>query len=148
MDSATRKRYDWEQLTVDLYEGLVANPDGLTIYEISELLDVPLRVARKVVTKLRLDLGEGDSITVPCKNNSKQRLYFLSGTLDESQDWLTTRARFKASCIKTDVASLRSLITQADGRTKDGRVLKRLSTSVVRLDEDLSEYLSDIEVPA
>lgn len=147
MDSATRPRYDWEGLAVTLYEGLVSKPEGMTIYEIAELLDVSLPVARQVIRKLRLDLGEGDSINVPIKNDGKERLYFLSGTLDDSQDWLSNRARFKAACIKVDIAALRSLMCSIDGRTKDGRVLRQLSTSVGRLEEDLSAYLEEVKAP-
>ncbi len=48
------------------------------------------------------------------------------------------------ACIKTDVATLRSLLRAGDGRTKDGRIIKRLLTSAERLDEDLGVYLEEV----
>lgn len=140
------KKYDFEQLSIELFDELVSRPEGVTMDEIIEVLDVPRReVASKVITILRMNLGEGDSIAVPVVIENGKHLYKLTGVWDESHKWLSKRARYKAGTIKTDVASLKALVQSTDGRSKDGKVVRSLTTSLNRLDEDLAAYLEEVK---
>jgi hypothetical protein len=140
------QKYDFEELAVRLFDELVARPDGMTMPEIMELLEVPRReTASKVITTLRLNLGEGDSIAVPVFIEGNRHVYKLTGIWDEAHKWLSKRARYKAKTIKTDVASLRALVQSTDGRSKDGKVVRSLTTSIQRLDEDLATYLEEVK---
>lgn len=145
MESKQRQRYDYEALAATLFDELVAHPEGMDMAGIIELLEVPDRnVATKVITTLRLTLGEGDTITVPVIRKGPKHIYSLSGVWDESQDWLQRRARFLRQFIRTEVAALESLSNGADGRTKEGKVLRLALTDAKRLEEDLTEYLSAV----
>ncbi len=135
-------KYDYDALSVMLFDELVRRPNGMTMGEIIELLEVPRRdVASKVITTLRIALGEGDSIAVPVIQKGLKHIYQLSGSFDESRDWLIKRARYKAQLLKSDSASLRALVKATDGRTLDGKAASRMLTTAIRLEEDVEAYL-------
>lgn len=138
-----RRLYDYEALSVALFDELVRRPEGMVMQEILELLDVPQRVGERVITTLRLALGEGDTIAVPVIQQGNRHIYKLSGAFGECQDWLVKRARHKAQLLKTDSASLRALVKATDGRTTDGKAAARMLTSAVRLEEDVAAYLQE-----
>ncbi len=139
------RKYDYEELSVRLFNELVSRPDGMTMDEIMEVLDVSRReVASKVITTLRLALGEGDSIAVPVIRHGKQHVYKLTGVWDDSREWIIKRARYKAQTLKSDSATTRALVQSTDGRTLDGKVVRRLATSLQRLEEDVAAYLEEV----
>lgn len=140
------ENYDYEELSTTLFEKLVDSPDGMTMEEIVKFLDVQDRsVATKVITTLRLDLGEGDTITVPVIRDGALHKYILSGVMDDSHDWLQRRARFLRQFVKTETAALGALARRVDGRSKEGRALRMALTDAVRLEEDLAEYLASVD---
>src|SRR5215218_7041192 len=139
-------KYDYEALAASLFDEMAENRPEMTMREIIDFLDVPdSTVTSKAITTLRLDLGEGDTITVPVVRDGQAHIYRLSGAYDDSQDWLLRRARFLAGFVKTESAALNSLYRRADGRSRDGRALRLALTDAARLSEDLGEYLASVD---
>lgn len=138
------KRFDYEELATTLFEELVSEPDGLTMEQIIERLELNDRfTASKVISTLRIALGDGDTITVPVIRKGMTFTYRLSGSLDQCQNWLMTRARYMATRLKSDAAATASLTKGLDGRTHDGRTVRRLRTSAERLVEDAEAFLEE-----
>lgn len=139
------QKYDYEAMATSLFEELVRRPDGMLMEEIIEYLDVPDRfVASRVITTLRLDLGEGDAITVPVIQEDKRHIYKLVGSYDDAQEWLLKRARYMAQRLKTDAAATSSLVRRTDGRTSSGKAARRLQTSASRLAEDADTFIQEV----
>lgn len=136
--------YDYDQLAVDLYEELTNRPMGMDKRQIAEYLDVPLKVASHTITRLRLELGDGDSIMVPIRHEGTRQVYFLSAQKDEAQAWLETRARTQAAKIKTEVATFAAMVRGADGRTTDGKLARMLSMQAQQMDQTLTAYLTSL----
>lgn len=144
MSKARGPNHNYEELVAKLFDVLADSPEGLTMDQIIEALDVNDRfVASKVITELRLDLGEGDSIVVPAVQEGKRHIYKLEANFNNSRQWLAKRARYKAKMIRTDVASLNALVRGSDGRTNLGKTIRRLDMSMDRLDEDVTMYLDE-----
>lgn len=141
-----QKKYDYEALAGRLFDALVERPEGMVMKEIIDLLDgVRGAVATKVVTRLRLDLGDGDSIAVPVNRKDGEWRYTLASSMGETNNWLITRGRAKLQTIKTDVASVAAIVRGADGRTREGKAAQMLSVGLQRIEEDLAFYLEGLE---
>lgn len=138
--------YDYEALAAILFTRLAEKEEGASMKEIVDFLGVPSRhVATKVITRLRLDLGEGDTITVPVIRKGRRHFYVLSGVYDDAKAWFERRARFLYQFIKTENAAYESLFRGTDGRTKDGKSLALALRDAQRLEEDLGAYLMEVE---
>jgi hypothetical protein len=132
------RRYDYEDLAGQLFLILEAEPDGMDKRQIAAKLSVPVRVVVKIIRKLRLILGAGDSINVPWRADGRRRVYFLAGQVDLGQQWQGARIAKKLADLEIDLAWWRSMVEATDGRTLDGKRARLALRHQQRLFEDIS----------
>lgn len=133
------RRYDLEDLAGQFYDLLVAEPDGLDKHQIASKLGVPVRVVVPILRKLRLILGGGDSINIPWRSEGRRRIYFLTGQIEQGQQWQAARISKKLADLEVDLAWWRSMVEATDGRTVDGKKARLALRHQQRLFEDMSE---------
>lgn len=140
------RKYDYDEMATRLFEELYRKPHGLDMEEIRELFDVSRDVASKVITTLRIALGEGDSIAVPIIIEGNRHIYKLAGSRAECMAWLLKRARYDLQKVRTEIATYRALASATDGRTTEGKLARQTLIQVTRLEEDLTAYLNEVKV--
>lgn len=140
-----RRIYDHEALAARLYDLLAAKPDGLDIHEIAAHLEIPREQADMVVRKLRLILGEGDSINVPVRIEGRRHVYYLAGRPVDGAGWQAIRVKTMLSRLDVDRAWWRSMVTATSGRTKEGRMARAVEKYFNRLVEDVEEIRTTSE---
>lgn len=124
-----------------LYDLLVANPTGITVDDMMDLLDVSYETARKTIRDLRRFLGDDDEINVPCTPNgmNERWLYTLEATLENSQEWISNRLGDAESRLETMAAMTASLVRSTDGRSIEGKKARILDRAFRRAAEDLAD---------
>ena len=129
----------------ELFDYLADQPEGVTIDDIAAELGVVYSRARKIVRKLRLLLGETDQINLVCDpaGASERWIYRLVGNLEAARPWIDTRLRDLEARLETSRAVAKSLISATDGRTNDGKRVRKIERALTRLLEDLEE-LSEV----
>lgn len=142
---ARHKKYDFDQLINQLFDELESNPYGLKMPEICERLNVPIRVASKVITMLRIALGDGYSVAIPAIPDGRERIYKLTDNQIENQPWMVMRLKVLQKRMETDVATYKSLVSATDGRTKAGKMVRLQLVSAERLLEDVTMLLEEVE---
>jgi hypothetical protein len=134
-----RKTAD-ERLAEQLYDALVAAPEGLSMADIAETLGVTHQRAALALRCLRLMLGGGDSINVPFRAEGRRRLYYLAGTSAGGNEWQAIRMKTMLSRIHVDLAWWSSMVAATDGRTTEGRLARAAHRHFSRLAEGVAEY--------
>ena len=126
----------------DLFDLLAAEPDGLTIPEMTEALSVGQTRIQQAIRDLRLFLGEFDSINVinERQGRGEPHRYRLVGTFNESREWVIGRINDTESRLKTLGAVSASLVAATDGRSAEGKRARLISKVVTRLVEDLHDF--------
>jgi DNA-binding transcriptional MerR regulator len=134
-----QRKYDREDLLNRLFDALVATPEGMTVHEITEHLEVPRHVAEQVIRALRLLLGDVDQINCVYRKDGKKRRYVLVGNLDDAKERLDIRLATYLANFETEVSILKSIVAGSDGRTREGRKARFVLRHFVRLQEDLAD---------
>lgn len=124
-----------------LYDLLVANPDGITVDDMMELIDCTYESARLAIRDLRLFLGDDDEINVICTPDEYRGrwLYTLEATLEKSQEWISYRLSDAESRLETMGAVMASIVQSTSGRTIDGKKARIIERAFRRALEDLAE---------
>jgi hypothetical protein len=132
-----------EHLTA-LFDYLAASPDGVTINDIADGLDVNLPLARKVVHTFRITYGADDELNLVCEPNGHLQpwLYRLVGTISDAQAWVANRVADAEARLETMAAVLGSAARATDGRSTDGKKARILLRAITRAQEDLAEIAS------
>jgi hypothetical protein len=129
------------ELVAAAFDYAVASPEGFTLDELAEALDVQLHTAKNVIQKLRDFFGEDDTINLvanPAGQGDRWR-YFLTGTLEEASPWLRNRMRDMARRMRTETSVLSSFVAGLDGRSTDGKHARLMLKTFTRMIEDLAE---------
>lgn len=139
--SAPERRRD------DLFDLAVANPEGITIDDMSDHLGVSHRECKAAIRDLRLFLGDYDDINFPCDPGeyNERWVYRLVGTLDDVTPWVTNRIGDGVSRIRTIQAMSASMVAATDGRTVEGKMSRLMERQLTRLVEDLDSLADLIE---
>jgi hypothetical protein len=126
-----------------LFELLAAAPDGLTKPQIAYLMTLSIDRVEQVVHDLRIELGGGDTVTVPCDpdpdNPGGPWIYKLVGNITDAKEYFGYRVRGLEAEMVTMYAMTESLLRSADKRTRDGRQLGAIHRHLGRMLEDLEE---------
>jgi hypothetical protein len=134
-----------------LYDFLADHPT-VTRDQIAKHMDVSYARAGKVIHALRIFLGDTKDISLVCDPNPNDRngpwLYSLIGTLEGARPWQTNQMRHLVTRIETSNAIADSLIAATDGRTVDGRKVRKIHRVLSRLLEDLEELSEQPPIPA
>jgi hypothetical protein len=139
-------KYDYDELATRLWESLDEHPSGLTIYSIMEDLDIPRQVAYKTITTLRLAFGGGiGDLALPCVPQGRERVYKLDEDFTDTELWMRIRQRYSASRILTELATFEALYRGLDGRTVEGRTVRRALMSARNLKESFELLLEELE---
>lgn len=134
-------KYDWEALSTDLFDLLVAKPDGVTINEIAKKFDVPVHIARGLTRHLRKILGNDDTVNVICtpQSHREQWRYQLVGNYDEGSAWVSNRIGDVETRIETMNSVVSALARALDKRTVQGRRAMVIARGLGRVIEDLTD---------
>jgi hypothetical protein len=132
-----------EDRILRMFDQLVANPDGVTIAELTAEQGTSTVMTRGVVRRLREACGQTDTINLVCEPDAAdpngQWLYRLVGKLDDARWWLSNRIGDAESRIRTVQGVTASLARAADGRTAEGKRVRLMDRALTRLVEDLDE---------
>lgn len=128
----------------DLFNLLADAPEGISIDEIAEGLNVGQREAESVLRVLRLILGNTDDLFVVCDRDPdgvyRYRLMSGHAVVDaEESSWTGTRIGDLESRLVLFIAAARSAVAATDGRSKDGQKAHLFVRWMQRLAEDLAE---------
>lgn len=140
---AFTKKYDWDAMITDLFDLLAEHPEGKTITDICDRLEVDVPVARIAVNRLRETLGDDGNANIIVTPAGRDRLYRLVGAGMDDPDgaeteWMGFHAKYVASrltTVRNVYMSLQRAATteaQAEGYRS---VLKQLD----RLIEDVAD---------
>lgn len=125
-----------------LFDMLVASPKGTDYDEIIATFGWWYPDAVRAVHDLRLVLSDtGDDITVTLTPQGKGERWLirLEGTVDGARPWVTNRILDSESRMATMHAVLRPLVQATDGRTMEGRKVRRMERGLRHLIEDLGD---------
>lgn len=128
-----------EARAAELFDLLVAHPDGLDKWDICFEMDIDEQLFFRALRCLRLTLGEGDTLTVPVRREGRRAFYFLSGSVAEGDEWVGERIKRARAQVQVDRAYWASLTNASDGRTLEGRYIRTLARWTNRVAEDLAE---------
>lgn len=131
-----------EQRRDDLFDALVAEPDGLTVQDMMDDNGWSHHQCNEAIRDLRRFLGDsGDSINLVCDPQgwNQRWLYRLVGSLADVRDWSRNRIRDGESRVRTMQAVMTSIVAATDGRSAEGRKARVMERGLRRLVEDLDE---------
>ena len=132
----------------DLYDYLVANPEGITWENTHEDLGFPYRTYFfRVVRRLRIILGDDDEMTVVCDPRGTRQtwLYRIVGNPTEAYAWQANRIGDMESRLETVLAVSTSVARNTDGRTVVGKKSRRIKATIGYLLGELHELRDDDE---
>lgn len=133
--------YDWSELIAGAFDMLADAPEGLTIAEITDRLDVDLHVARQTVNRLREELADDSDVNVLIISRGKERVYRLVGADANAADdgmWLAFNQKYVTTRLRTVRNVYQSLrrSTEDEKYADDCRlILKTLDRVLEDIDE-------------
>jgi hypothetical protein len=128
-----------------IFDELVAHPDGCTIYEMAEAIDMPLATARRAVHDARMILAQNDTLFILAEPQGPRApwLYKLvdgKTIIDvENSGWVPNRIGDAQTRVQLIHAAMRVAERATDGRTTNGRKARVIARTLGRLVEDLEE---------
>jgi hypothetical protein len=124
-----------------LFDLLAANPAGLTVNDITSVMQCSNRQADHAIRDLRLFFGECEPINVTCDPNGLREpwTYRLVGNLDGVREWIANRLGDTESRIRTMQALMVSVVSASDGRKSDGRRARLIERALRHLIENLDD---------
>lgn len=135
-----------DERALALFELVKACPDGVTVDEIADHLDVPYKEANDVIRHLRRHLGRLDSIWLIATPQGKGErwLYSLSGismldAADPDGRWIANRVRDAETRIEIMLSMMDAAVRGTNGRTVEGRKSRVMQRAFTRLREDFAE---------
>ena len=140
-------RWSWESLSSDrqqraaqLYDLVVASPEGLKGSEMMALLACNKWQLDKAIFDVRRVFAADEINLVADPGKVREEwTYQLVGNLDGSRWWVTNRVGDVEIRVATVVAILGSIHNAVDGRTLDGRKINLYMRHLGRLMEDLAQ---------
>ena len=123
----------------ELFDLLVSAPQGLTIYQIAEGLQIAVPLARTTVRDLRVVFGVGEAINVTATaiGHREPWLYELVGDYDRARPWLTNRVGDLETRLETIEAVSGSIARGAAEGTIEWRKSKKINRTIASLREEL-----------
>lgn len=108
---------NWEALKTQLVEEL-SDSDGMTIYEIAGVLEVPVQVAREVVVRVRRDQAKAGTVYLVCNPQSKGQpwLYEYTGIVTVINGYNTRRRATTASHAESTADGMQVEVRHHKGR--------------------------------
>ncbi len=124
-----------------LFDFAVEHEDGFTYQDVQEELGWKRAEFFKVANRMRLMLGNDDTINLVCEPQgpSEPWRYKLIGNLRDAGRWNGNRLQDCESRILTIHAVLASIVQAVDGRTSEGKRARVMHRMLGRLIEDLAE---------
>jgi hypothetical protein len=121
-----------------LFDYAEAHPDGFDIHDVEDDLDWRREHLYAVGRALRLVFAD-DEINLICEPNgyNKPWLYKLVGTYDDARVWATVRYRDMYSRLETTEAVATSLVNATDGRSIEGRKVRKIARTLSYLRAEL-----------
>lgn len=130
-----------------LFDFAVAMPDGFSYADVYHRFGWHRTSFMKTVRGLRL-MFAGDRITLVCEPSNRPNaphVYRLVGTYDAARPWVTNRVTNLESQLETVHAVAMTLTNATDGRTAEGRKVRKIERTIGRLIEDLADMA---EIPS
>jgi hypothetical protein len=123
-----------------LYDLAVSKPEGFTYRDVEDKYGWHRTNFVETVRVLRL-MFAGDRITLTCESQGfrKPWLYKLVGTYDDARPWTSNRIGDLETRLETVHAVAETLTNATDGRTTEGRKVRKIERTINRLMEDLAE---------
>jgi hypothetical protein len=128
----------------DIFDLLVAAPDGLTIVEITDALACSHELFRGALQALRDSLGDTDSINVVVE--APDWKYRLVGSLDEAKGYVGNRLADTERRLRTQLQVATSLASGTKATTTEGKMARLLKKSLARLLEDMTDLREESSV--
>lgn len=127
-----------------LFDYAVSRPEGFTRDEASRALDITRWTFVRAVRRLRLVLGDDDTINLIANKPgpeaaSAQWVYQLVGSAADALWWSNNRRRDVETRLRTIYAVNHSMVAAAKANTRDGRHARVMEKGLSRLIEDLDE---------
>lgn len=128
----------------EMLDLLIEAPDGLTIYEMADRLQISRDRAKNAVRKLRMVFADQE-IWLTCDPQGLREpwLYRLVGgkvMVDATETgWFDNRIRDTETRVRTEVASMSSAEVNTSPDTVEGRKARVLKRGLSRMVEDLDE---------
>lgn len=117
-DAAIRKpyaRYDWDAMKTQLVEEL-SDSDGMTIYEIADMLGVSTGTAYSVVVRVRRDQAKAGTVYLVCRPAGKMWLYEYTGIVTVINGYNTRRRATTASHAESTADGMQVEVRHHKGR--------------------------------
>ena len=109
--------------------------------EMAAHLNIGPRRVDDVIRKLRLVLGDDDTINVIAIPQRGPWLYSLVGTFVDASPWTINRTMDARARLESLSQVLASIVRGSDGRTTDGKLVRIAHRTIIRAMEDLAELL-------
>lgn len=134
-------RYDWDALTSLAFDLLMDRPEGVTLLQLVDRLEVPEHVARRTINVLREFLTEdGDTNIIAVPNGRERRYQLVSESGAETDSWLAFNSKYVESRLRT-VEQVYSCLVRAAKTERERDQAARILKQVQRLKEDV-EYMN------
>lgn len=130
-------RYDWNALSSLVFDMLIENPEGVTLVQLVDRLEVPQHVARQAVNKLREIMAEdGDTNIIAVPNGRERRYQIVSEAGAETEGWLDFNKRYVETRLAT-VEQVYACLVRGSKDEKTREQAARILKHVQRLREDV-----------
>lgn len=144
-----RNAYNWDDLITNLFDLLADSPEGKSLADICDRLEVESHVASLTIARLRETLGDDGDANIICRAAGRQRLYFLVGSgldqslgMDEDSAWFEFHRRY----VKTRLSTVRNVYMSLNRAAQDERqaeAFRRILKNLDRLIEDIADSSVD-----
>lgn len=133
-----------EEKTDQLFDFAANRREGFTYVDVQEEFGWHRNDFLKVVRALRM-MFKSDTITLTCEPQGSHQpwLYKLVGTYDDARLWSANRIGDLESRLETVHAVAETLTKSTDGRSPEGRKVRKIERTIGRLIEDLADIASD-----
>lgn len=134
-------RYDWDVLASMTLDMLFEKPDGVTLVQLVERLDVPEHIARRAINNTRELLSKDTNsheniIAVPYGRERRYQLVMEPG--EETEGWLAFNRKYVNSRLAT-VEQVYACLVRGAKSEEERDAAQRILKAVIRLKEDVED---------
>lgn len=132
-------RYDWDALATTVLDMMCEKPEGVTLVQLVERLEVPEHIARRAVNKTReylADDGDTNIIAVPYGRERRYQLVTESGAQTDS--WVSFNKRYVHSRLRT-VQQVYACLVRGAKSDRERDQAARILRTIERLIEDVED---------
>lgn len=130
-----------DERVTQLFDLLMANPEGVTWSDIAAELEIDHGEANRVIRAFRLAFAKDTvNLTATPQGLREEWLYTLDA---DSEAWAANRIADTESRLETMTAMMQTVVKATNPRTLAGRKARKMEVALRHLQEDLAELVAE-----